>query len=314
MSSDKPKLIAAYIREWLERQRQEAELASDIQHARSAAEWQEAAYADIYPYLPESDRKVLDSRFDLAYHHLKSELPMPPSYGPGAVTGISSAVATGTMGTYGFAIGLRDLGPLAFAKAQPHIASFQRLQASQNRVTEVRGLLFKISAKLADQFERANDEQVVVSTHPDRVATAALEIRTVVDNLKGELFERARNTPRENMTWEIMADRLAKRASHETSVALLLEQRSERGSLIDKLSALAKSRSEANEGELSNLWSLVLGHSPSPTLSTAWPGRSADLRTPCASDSRFARRSRPFGTRWPPSAPWPTRPRPPAAW
>ena len=260
MSSDTPKLMAAYIREWLERQRQAAELAPDIQRARSAAEWQESAYADIYPYLPESDREALDTRFDLAYHHLKSELPMPPSYGPGAVTGISSTVATATMGTYGFALGLRDVGPLAFARAQPHISSFQRLQDSQNRVTEVRGLLLKISSKLADQFERANAQQVMVSTHPDRVATAALEIRTVVDNLKGELLERARNTPRENMTWEIMVDRLAKQVSRETSVALLLAQRTERGHLLDKLSALAKRRSEANEGELSNMWSLVLEH------------------------------------------------------
>ncbi len=258
MSSNSPRLLKEYLDEWLARQREAQAITSEVERARAAAEWQVAAYPDIQSYLPPSLRQILDARVELAYKQVRIVLPMPPRYEPLTGTSVSSAVATGTMGTYGFGLAFSTTASPPPEVVQRHLTSFDRLQAAQDRGATVRTLLQDVSLALAVQFDRARGNQLTARSQPDQAAGAALEIRTLLDNLRGELFQKARISPGENMTWEIMSDRLGTRT--EVSRELLLEQKQDRSRLLDDLSAIAKRRQGDRVSHLSDLWPLVLEH------------------------------------------------------
>ena len=86
------------------------------------------------------------------------------------------------------------------------------------------------------------------------VTSAALEMRTVLDAVKGELFKRARKTSKENMTWEEMSARLA---SNMDSRETLLKQGKIRSTLYEDLSQVAKQRGVRS---IDSLWTQTLDH------------------------------------------------------
>jgi hypothetical protein len=82
-------------------------------------------------------------------------------------------------------------------------------------------------------------------------------MRTTLDGVEGELFEEARSWPKENMKWDIMADRLGK---DPTRRRLLLNQGSIRTRLYEHLSDIAKRRPKPNTPALDALWTTWLDH------------------------------------------------------
>jgi hypothetical protein len=82
-------------------------------------------------------------------------------------------------------------------------------------------------------------------------------MRTFLDSLKGELFERARQHSRENMTLKLVLQRLFLSAPTHSEVE---EQLIQRLALIKELSSLAKRRGLPSTYELESLWARVLNH------------------------------------------------------
>jgi hypothetical protein len=84
---------------------------------------------------------------------------------------------------------------------------------------------------------------------------AANSIRNTLDGLKGDLFKKARTTPKENMTWETMSQRLAKGADE---AGILIREDAIRTLLINGLSEILKNREHGSTTNLDNLWTQTL--------------------------------------------------------
>ncbi len=87
-------------------------------------------------------------------------------------------------------------------------------------------------------------------------SAAAAEMRTLLDGVKGALYSKARSNPNENMTWDDMAKRLAKRNTEE---AIIAREGKRRSSLYSQLSDIFKDRGSALP-TLTHLWTQVLDH------------------------------------------------------
>ena len=85
-------------------------------------------------------------------------------------------------------------------------------------------------------------------------SAAALHMRTLVDGVKGELFERARIAKGEKMDWALMSARLGSDALRAVS---LRNQETFREALYKDLSGTAKLR---GVGSPDDLWSRTLDH------------------------------------------------------
>lgn len=137
------------------------------------------------------------------------------------------------------------------------LAEYRQLQESQQRPAQVRALLAARLPGVVARFDSARDTyQLCQSGLGDKTA-AALEMRTFLDGVKGELFERARRHPGENMTLELALERLFSSAATRTDIE---EQLTQRPSLMEALSAMAKRRDLSKAYELEALWARVLDH------------------------------------------------------
>ena len=81
-----------------------------------------------------------------------------------------------------------------------------------------------------------------------------MEMRTFLYKLKGELFSKAREHPGENMTWELMAERLSPASGRQ----IVLDQESAHSSLTDTLSRVGKGRPSAFD--FNEAWARFVDH------------------------------------------------------
>ena len=87
-----------------------------------------------------------------------------------------------------------------------------------------------------------------------------MSMRTLLDGVKGDLWNLARRRPKENMTWSRMVSRLAKgRPGGAEHVSLLREDHA-RSQLISALSAVGKDREGSQDVGLVNLWNSMIDH------------------------------------------------------
>ena len=87
--------------------------------------------------------------------------------------------------------------------------------------------------------------------------STAVEIRTLIDGVKGDLFNLARKWQKENMSWEEMVERLAR---GEIEKQELLDQKKVHSSLISRLSDVLKDREGGSITNIENIWIQVLDH------------------------------------------------------
>lgn len=85
-------------------------------------------------------------------------------------------------------------------------------------------------------------------------------MRTLLDGVQGDLWEQARNSPRENMDWPKMAARISKGEQGSIEELELLYHEGIRSSLISHLSEVAKDREGASPFDLENTWTMLLDH------------------------------------------------------
>jgi len=85
-------------------------------------------------------------------------------------------------------------------------------------------------------------------------------MRNLLYGIKGELFNRARKQPQENMTWGKMAQRLAKGVQGGNEQQILLKEEAKYTSLNDFLSPTAKGRDASSSMNLEHAWTQLLDH------------------------------------------------------
>jgi hypothetical protein len=187
---------------------------------------------------------------------------MMPDYDLGLVQSSTGISASGTASVYEFVSRVGDLQtPSAIDYSGSYTASYQKLQQEQDRPTEVRNLILKLgNPQTLERFDRAFTAYYGVSSDTAERTAAAMEMRTLLDGIKGDLFESARRHSGENMTWSIMAKRLAKGQSGGLEETEIRNQEKSLSSLISRLSQIAKVREGGSLTNITHVWTQLIDH------------------------------------------------------
>lgn len=260
MSRDKSKEMVDYLTTWLSRHKTAADIAPGVQREKERAEWQHETWSAVSSSAPEEVRRKVEEGFELAIKQLKSDLPLPPEYDPSVLPTISTTVTGSSMSVYTSVFTTYHLEQTSSDDVEPYLISYQILNEAHNRPKEVRNLLEQKFSVLVPLFDRALAAFETAKSQPDQIPAAALELRTLIDKFQGELFDRARQRPREDMKWETMAERLGTTPNPDAARKAIHGQLIDRTTIYARLSSLAKRRREEGLAELNALLPLVLDH------------------------------------------------------
>ena len=158
--------------------------------------------------------------------------------------------------------GIRTAGfPAAASYASKHLESYERLQRSQQRPAAVRSAIEELfTGDTLTRFDVAHSGVRKTELGVSSASAAAMEIRTFLDGVQGQLFSAARKHPQQSMNWEIMARALFDRPCDATMLNQLLAQGPLRSELIDELSGIGKRRTAHDQNDLKNVWMRSLDH------------------------------------------------------
>jgi hypothetical protein len=197
----------------------------------------------------------IDEQAGLALERISRILPQMPAYNSSVSFHINSVTTSSSTATSVYISQVADIGtPGAVSYANAALNSYLPLQETHNRADRVRQLLKQRFPSVVARFssaEQAGKQHQIGTGLP---TGAAQEMRNLVDAIQGEVFATARTTPKENMTWSTMSDRLGRDPG---SRAVLRNQEFVRSALYGDLSDAAKQRSP---GSIDALWSRTLDH------------------------------------------------------
>lgn len=247
---------AEYLREWLQRHREAEEIAPDIKKNLDFTEWQIKAIESrpdesveiIFPDLQET----LDS--DTAYLNLA--LPMMPKYDKEDVLGTTAFTSSGTATVSVWSGRVGDLGtPEAIDFSNRVSGELEDLQKRYDKPKEIRDLIKRLNnPQTIDRFDAAVSSFAAVDRGADRRASAANDMRNLLNGIKGDLWELARNKSSENMSWEKMSRRLARGETDGPQYQELLKHELRHSSLISRLSDVSKDREGGSATNMRLLW------------------------------------------------------------
>jgi len=249
-----------HLEEFLARYRQIQQVSQIVQMNLDSTNWEIEALENRPSIVAEMPLPPdLTTQFKLGYNYSQAAFPLPPRYDlPLAANSIAVSTA-GTTTTYAYVeqFGLLET-PEAEAYSKKYTDIYSSIQQAQDRVKNVSKLIDKLgSPSTSEKFKRARNAYYAVKTGTGEQTSAAMEMRTLIDGVKGELFYKARKWPKEDMTWGTMAERLAKGGTGGTEHKTLLAQGSRHSSLICQLSNVGKDRIVGNP---ESLWVQVLDY------------------------------------------------------
>jgi hypothetical protein len=250
-----------YLKTWLEQHKKAQDVAPYVQKNLELTEWELKAIRDC----PEEVKETFPLPENVFHRDLaftKNSLPMIPDYDKGRVMDATAVSTSGNSVIYSLVSDAFRLGtPEAIKYSEQHSNSYRELQRSQDRPKEVLKLLEKLKhSTILDRYNKAERAFLLLKAGTGERSAVALQLRNVLDGMKGILFERARMDPKENMTWKVMAGRLAKGDSGSAEHNVIIEQESIRSVLIDRLSGIAKDREGKTFRDIEDIWSRVLDH------------------------------------------------------
>ena len=113
---------------------------------------------------------------------------------------------------------------------------------------------------MVQNFNVAYDSYQHFKAGSEAKENVALSIRTFLDGVQGELFEKARSVPRENMTFNEMVTRL-KLVSESPSLRMqLVWEAYNRAKIYGDLSSILKQRERQSVRNLDYIWTSLLDH------------------------------------------------------
>lgn len=115
-----------------------------------------------------------------------------------------------------------------------------------------------VTSSTLKRFDDAEKAYWCSKSDPDNRKEAALNMRNLLDGLKGDLFQLARSHNKENMTWEKMIKRLGIGVNNGDEHRALSNQKDVRGTLISYLTDIIKGRDPRTN--LDHLRTQVLDH------------------------------------------------------
>jgi hypothetical protein len=189
-------------------------------------------------------------------------LPMMPNYNQFDLDNFMTLASSGTSQIYDYVAQIGDWGVTGAQEySTAYIKDYQAIQIKYGQSATVRELLEKFNnPDLMERFDKASGAYSQAVSGAGERSAAALAMRNLLDGVKGELWERARQAKKENMTWNIMAERLAKGKPGGLEHQQLLDQEEKRASLIDRLSKIIKHREGGTYVNLDTVWTQLLDH------------------------------------------------------
>ncbi len=251
-----------YLRKWIERYKKAQDAVPFVHMGLEMTEWEIQALSNRPDEADETPLTDLMIRFERDYDYLTDVLPMMPEYNLDDLPVLTAVVTSGSASVYNYVAKVGDLGTQeAQEYSARYTAAYRELQAAQTRPKTVRDLLKKLNnPQTLQRFDRASNAYLAARSGTGERTAAALEMRNLLDGVQGDLFEKARRWPREDMTWNKMAKKLSKGKNGGTEQQELINQEARRTSLINRLSTILKDREGGFLKALDNVWTQLLDH------------------------------------------------------
>jgi hypothetical protein len=247
-----------YLDTWLERSREVMDAAPHVRRLQELVDWELRTYDNRPEEAQSVESTELNRHAIVFYDRLTSTLPMLPSVDSKSVAQVSSLSATTSNAFVTYVTTVSQLQtPAAIRFAAKAIAEFGKLKEREQRPADVRRLLELRMPSLISKFDVAHTScNRCKALLGDRTG-AALEMRTLLDGVQGELMQRARKHERENMTLPLACERLFSPSSMYREIQEEVEGRS---ALYSLLSEVAKQRDAQQAFQLDALWVRTLNH------------------------------------------------------
>lgn len=251
-----------YLAKWLERLSQAKDAAEEAKKHLDYTDWQ----ISVVESRPESADEIpfpdLGPTLDSDIAHLPDAYPMIPGLNKGQMLSASAFTSSGTQDISAYVGRVGDLGADdAHQYVNLHLDRLDELRKIYDRPEEVRSLVAKLANEATlDRVENALSSYLAYQTSTGTRSAAAADIRTLLDGIKGDLFELARQHEGENMTWERMARRLVRGAIPGPEYDEMVRLKQKRSSLISRLSDVIKNREGGSLTNLDQLWMQTQDH------------------------------------------------------
>lgn len=178
------------------------------------------------------------------------------------ITG-TAVTTSSTSSDFTFVARVGGIGtPIALQYSEEYLVEYERIQDIRNKPDQIRKAL---SDKLDDpsllkRFEEALEMYLAYRSGAGKRTSAANSIRNLIHGLRGILFAKAISHKGENMTWEIMARKLAKNGDKGLEYKRLCEREINNRQLLEQLASVVKDMERTDALDLEAIWIGTLDH------------------------------------------------------
>lgn len=250
----------SYLLEWMHGLKDANAVAPEIQQQIELVRWQ----LEVLKNTPDEAEEIsfTPPSAEQNYLYTKSVLPLIPKYDPRSIVNSTSGTLSSSSDYYNYVTRIGDLGtPKAFEFSGKFGGLYQNIQQAQDRQSLVRQMLEKLNdSNLIERFDKALTAYSMYKSDVGERTAAAMTIRTFLDGVQGTLFEKARNWPKENMTWGKMGSRIANILSNSENYKEFILQHEIRSKLYSRLSDIGKDRDSGAATNLEFVWTQVIDH------------------------------------------------------
>lgn len=252
-----------YLKNWLLAIKQAKELVPKVQKEIEKTEWEIEALSntpDEASEIPFGDMTIL---FDSDLETLEQALPMIPKFRVRAVSTSDAVSTSGTASVYEYVSRVGDIGtPNACEFSEYFTEKYQEIQLVHGRPNEIRNFLKKLPHEnILDRFNRAEKIYMEFRAGVAKRTPTAMEMRTFLNGLIGELSQIAKQWEKENSPpWNVMAERLSNGGAEGADYQEMLRQERVHSSLLSRLADVGKDREGSSVTNLNHIWTELLDH------------------------------------------------------
>jgi len=251
-----------YLDEWLSRHKEAHDIVPHVRKIQDMTNWEIEALENrptSSGEMPSDDIMFVGQR---DYEYVVGAIPMIPEFDSDVV---ASAMAVNTSSTATIYTHVVKWAEADTSEAEEYSKKFtglyHDLQTKQKRPEEVRALIAGLSdSSILGRFDKALEAYSHAKAGTVNRTDAALAMRNLIEGIKGKIYQLARKQEKENMTWPIMAERLAKGEPQGTECNELEHHKSIYSPLHERLSYVLKEREGGSPANLDQLWTQVLDH------------------------------------------------------
>jgi hypothetical protein len=260
--SDDLEAKVLYLRECLARFKQIQEVIPYVQQNLEIAEWELETLRNLPSKLRTPLPASLSGSIQRDFNYVREALPQPPYYDSSKVRNSIPVTTSGTATVYGYVANLSQLeDPNLIDYSTTYTSRYREIQERQQRARIAGSLVLSLgNQNTHERFERAYSAYYSAKSGVRETRTAALEMRNLIDGFQGALLDKARKWPKENMTWQSMAARLAKGGTGGVEYQEILNQEAIRSGLISQLSSILKDRAVVNNEVIDHIWAQLIDH------------------------------------------------------